>query len=114
MIEIRRPEDDELCGFIESSDDLWHALTVFGGRLQAFDDQESARNHVLANGLPSLAERWWYRESPDCDWQVVCIQEASPESIRLALDYYPGPGVPTITIAPRDLLGPRELRLDPG
>ena len=25
----------------------------------------------------SLAERWPYRESPDREWQVACIQEAS-------------------------------------
>lgn len=37
------------------------------------------------------------------DWQVVCIQEASPESVRLALDFYSMPGVPTVVVSREQL-----------
>ena len=113
MIEIRRPEDDELCGFVEETDGSWHSYSVFGGRLASFANQADAIAEVLTVGLASLAERWWFRDSPGSEWQVVCIQEASPESVRLALDFYSVPGVPTITISRQQLNSSMELRLTP-
>lgn len=113
MIEIRRPEDNELCGFVEESDGSWHSYSVFGGLLASFADQVEAIEQVREMGLASLMERWWFRESPTSEWQVVCIQEASPESVRLALDYYSAPGVPTITVSRDQLNSSMELRLSP-
>lgn len=113
MIEVRRDHDGELCGFVHRSDHGWDALTVFGGVLGTHETQLKAHDEVLAIGLASLAERWWYREAPSADWQVVCIQEASPRSVRLALDYYSMPGVPTVTLTTEQLAsGGAALRLD--
>ena len=114
MIEIRRSDDNELCGFVEESDGSWYACSIFGGRLASFADRADAVDRVLAVGLASLAERWWFRESPGSEWQVVCIQEASPESVKLALDYYSLPGVPTITVSRHQLNSSMDLRLTPG
>jgi hypothetical protein len=111
VIEVRRPEDNELCGFVEESEGGWHSLSVFGGWLDSFAHQSEATEHVLSVGLASLAERWWFRESTGSEWQVVCIQEASPESVTLALDYYSMPGVPTITISRHQVSTSVELKL---
>ena len=49
--------------------------------------------------------------SPHGDEQVVCIQEANPASVTVALDYYSLPGVPTLTISSAQLeSGEWELR----
>ena len=111
VIEVRRPEDNELCGFVEESEGGWHSLSVFGGLLDSFAHQSEATDHVLSVGLASLAERWWFREGTESEWQVVCIQEASPESVTLALDYYSMPGVPTITISLHQVTTSVELKL---
>ena len=60
----------------------------------------------------SLAERWSYRESPDREWQVACIQEASRNDVRLALDYSL-PGVPTRVVTRADLNSGASLRRRP-
>ena len=113
MIEVRRPSDGELCGFVSATGDRWAALTVFGGLLAEHDSPDAAAGCVLEEGLASLAERWMYRPDPSADWQVVCIQEASPTSVRLALDYYSMPGVPTLTLSSDDLAAGAQLSLRP-
>lgn len=113
MFEVRRDSDGELCGFVEEVDGKWRSLTVFGGLLATYPDRGQATDHVLSTGLSSLSERWWYRDSPSSEWRIVCIQEASPTSVRLALDYYSSPGVPTITISREQLSESCELTLSP-
>jgi hypothetical protein len=113
MIEVRRPSDGELCGFVDENSGLWRSLAVFGGLLATYPDEAQAIDHVLSVGLASLAERWWFRNSPASEWQVVCIQEASPNSVRLALDFYSSPGVPTVTITREQLSASVELSLLP-
>lgn len=113
MIEVRRHEDGELCGFVAEHDGAWHSMSVFGGHLKSFADRDAAADHVLSVGLSCLAERWWFRDGPDSEWQIVCIQEASPTYVTLALDYYPLPGVPTITVSRDQLMSAVELRLSP-
>lgn len=113
MFEVRRPSDGELCGFVDEINGLWRSLAVFGGLLATYPDEAQATEHVLSVGLSSLAERWWFRNSPASEWQVVCIQEASPNSVRLALDYYSSPGVPTVTITRDQLSASVELSLLP-
>ena len=112
-IEVRRDRDGELCGYVVERADAWDAVTVFGGRLGEHPTAEAAERHVRADGLASLAERWTLVDSVAGDEQIVCIQEASPAGVRLALDYYSLPGVPTLDLAPEDLAGPR-WRLDRG
>lgn len=113
MQEVRRSSDGELCGHVVASGDVWHALAVFGGVLGEHDTFDGAARQVLDEGLASLAERWMFRPDPAADWQVVCIQEASPSSVRLALDYYSMPGVPTLTLHRDDLSGGAQLALRP-
>jgi|GEM_PF-2772635 len=103
MIEVRRASDGELCGHVQQADGGWHSLTVFGARLRAHETRAAAEEHVLARGLASLAERWMYRADPAAEWQLVCIQEADPGSVRLALGYYSLPGVPTVTLSRQQL-----------
>lgn len=113
MTEIRRTEDGELCGHVVQHDGTWLALAVFGGVIGQHADANSAAQRVLDEGLASLAERWYYRATPADDWQIVCIQEASPSSVRLALDYTSMPGVPTLTLRREDLDGSHALVLRP-
>jgi hypothetical protein len=96
--EVRRPYDDELCGFVDHDDGHWRALTVFGGLLGRHTDRDAAIRQVLDDGLASLADRWVLRRRGSDEDEVVCIVEANPREVTLALDYYSLPGVPTITI----------------
>ncbi len=102
MDEIRR-DDGELCGFVRADGDAWVATTVFGAMLGDADSRESADRLVREVGLASLAERWLLRDGAAGDEQIVCIQEASPEGVTVALDYYSMPGVPTLRITRADL-----------
>jgi hypothetical protein len=103
VIEVRRVDDDELCGYVDQRDGEWVALTVFGGSLGSAGGREEAEQQVLELGLASLAERWRLIDTWSGEEQVVCIQQASPASVTLALDYYSLPGVPTMTIARGEL-----------
>lgn len=102
MEEVRRPDDDELCGHVERRDGSWLALVVFGGVLGRHTTRDDAVAHVLSDGLASLAERWTF-ERDDGTTEVVCIQEANAHTVTLALGYYSMPGVPTLTITRREL-----------
>ena len=111
MIEVRR-EDGELCGFVLQRADDWAALTVFGADLGRVSSEQDAHTLVLRMGLASLAERWELRARCEDEWRTVCIQEATPRRVRLALGYYSLPGVPTREISADELrAGEFELRL---
>jgi hypothetical protein len=88
-------EDGELCGFVRAEGDTWQALAVFGGLIGTADSERAAEELVIETGLSSLAERWLFTTASAPDEQVVCIQEASPDGVTVALDYYSMPGVPT-------------------
>jgi hypothetical protein len=103
MNEVRRVDDDELCGYVEERGGEWIAATVFGGSLGTHDTRDDAERQVFADGLASLAERWTLIDPASGEEQVVCIQQASPSSVTLALDYYSLPGVPTMTITRGEL-----------
>jgi hypothetical protein len=113
MIEVRRPSDGELCGHVRMIDGTWQSLTVFGGHLGEHSSQDAAEEHVLNVGLASLAERWWLRQQPSAEWQIVCIQEANTDSVRVALGYYSLPGVPTLTITRQQMQAGATLTLTP-
>lgn len=100
--EVRRPEDGELCGHVEFRHGSWLALVVFGAVLDYHSTREDAVNHVLSEGLASLAERWTLRSAASSD-EVACVQEANENSVTLALGYYSMPGVPTLTITRDEL-----------
>jgi hypothetical protein len=112
MNEVRRSDDDELCGFTIARSDGWHALSVFGGFLGVYEARAEADRRVRTDGLASLAERWRLIGRSGADEEIVCIQEASPAGVTVALDYYSMPGVPTLTIRRAQLDdGTFELRL---
>jgi hypothetical protein len=100
---VHRPGDDELCGFVEERADGWHSLVVFGVSLGAHTTRSAATEHVLGNGLAALMERWVLTGHTDDEEQIVCIQEANPDAVTVALDYYSLPGVPTLRIGRADL-----------
>lgn len=111
MQEIRR-EDGELCGFVAQRGGIWRALTVFSGSLGDCADEEGARSLVRTRGLAALAQRWELRARCEDEWQIVCIQEANPYRVRLALGHYSLPGTPTRELTVDDLRsGEFELRL---
>jgi hypothetical protein len=94
--------DGELCGFIRPHADGWEALTVFGVVIELFTTRSEAEVIVRDRALAALAERWLLRR-PGHEEQIVCIQEASPDGVTVALDYYSMPGVPTLRIGRNQL-----------
>jgi hypothetical protein len=103
----RRPGDDELCGHVDLADGSWLALVVFGAVLGRHPTREDAVAHVLSEGLSSLAERWTLRCGDGGADEVVCIQEASAQTVTLALGHYSMPGVPTLTIRASEIAAGR-------
>lgn len=103
MDEVRRDHDGELCGHVVRRGDAWCALAVFGVVLGRHDDRDAAVQQLLTEGLPCLAERWTLRDGSTGNEEIVCIQEANPASVTLALDYYSMPGVPTLTVTRNEL-----------
>lgn len=103
MIEIRRTEDGELCGFVAPRDGRWLALTVFGAAFGDHDARGAAEEHVRRRGLATLADPWLLQDSVTGETQVVCIQEAAPGGVRLALAPLAVVGVPTLTLTGADL-----------
>jgi hypothetical protein len=102
-IEVRRPEDDELEGYVEAVGGAWHALTLFGGLLAMVDTRTAAIEVVHRQGLTSLAERWYWWSRRRGGWRIVLPQEASPGRVRVAVGYYSLPGVETALITAEDL-----------
>ena len=112
--EVRRAEDGELSGSVcELPDGRWAALAVFGGVLGVRGTAAEARAVVEADGLASLARRWFYRPAPDAEWEVVVIQEAWPGRAVVVLGPYALAGMPTIEITAADLAGGVELTHEP-
>lgn len=108
--EVRREDDGELCGFVSERDGTWLAHVLFGGVIGVHDHRDTAVHQVLEDGLASLAERWTLHSDGVAD-EVVCIVEADPTQVTVALGYYSLPGVPTTTISADELAsGPRRLR----
>jgi hypothetical protein len=103
MEALHRPDDRELCGFVDEHGGQWRALTVFGAVLGVHDERQRAVEQVLADGLASLAERWTLRSSATGEDEVVCIQEANAHAVTVALGYSSVPGVPTLRITREQL-----------
>jgi hypothetical protein len=104
--EVRR-DDGELCGFVAPSDAGWRSVVVFGATLDEHETEVDARDHVLTRGLAALAERWELVDTASDEREIVCIQQASPDEVTVALGYYSLPGVPSVTIAAADIASGR-------
>ncbi len=98
MEEVRRPDDGELCGYVDHCDGVWSALVVFGAVLGRHGTRDEAVAHVASEGLSSLAERWRLRRRDSTSEEIVCIQEVDSDAVTVALGYYSLPGVPTLTL----------------
>lgn len=109
-IEVRRDGDHELCGYVAADDGggHWLAMTIFGAPLGTSSTPDRAVEHVLAEGLAVLAERWTLRRPGEPD-EIVCILEANPGEVTVALGYYATPDVPTLTITAAELANSTEL-----
>lgn len=106
MNEVRRG-DGELCGFVSEREGRWLALTVFGGALGDHPDAGTAEAQVVAEGLAALTERWFLVDAETGEEEVVCIVEAHPGEVTLALGHYSLPGVPTRVLTDGELAGDR-------
>lgn len=95
--------DGELCGYVLHRLGTWQALTVFGGLLESADSEEAAADVVRTVGLAALAERWLLSTDAAPDAEIVCIQEASPAGVTVAVGYYSMPGVPTLHVSAAEL-----------
>ena len=63
-------------------------------------------------GLGALAEHWILTIGAHGGERLVCIQEASPREVTVALGYDSLPGVPTLTVTKQQLgAGDVSLRL---
>jgi hypothetical protein len=93
VIEIRR-DDGELCGYVRALGDRWQALVVFGAVLGDHASEDAATQQVRDSGIAVLQDRWTLAGTGDDDG-IVCIQEARPDGVRVALGYYSLPGVPS-------------------
>lgn len=105
MEEVRRESDDELCGFVAAGGEgRWRALAIFGVPFGEHGSREGAVRHVLEVGLACLGERWTLVEVATGAEEVVCIQEADPAGVTVALGYDSLPGVPTRRLASEELV----------
>ena len=106
MVEVRR-DDGELCGDVVADDGRWVARSVFGGVLGEHAFEVDAERQVGEEGLAALSERWSLVDRATGDEEVVCIVEAHPGEVTVALGYYSMPGVPTRTLTAEELAGGR-------
>ncbi|HEX5365874.1 MAG TPA: hypothetical protein VFW63_04315 [Acidimicrobiales bacterium] len=107
MHEVRRPDDGELCGYVDARGGRWSALTVFGAVLGEHAHEDEAQRHVAEGGLAALADRWTLVDGTSGVEQVVCILQVSPGEVSVALDHYALPGTPTATISVHELASGR-------
>lgn len=100
--EVRRPEDDELMGFICQSpknDDLWCPLTVFLYPLADPMPKGVAAEYLLRNGLEVLMDTWKFYDSKDDEWYNCIIIEAKPDHLVIKISDYGHPNVhSTLTV----------------
>jgi hypothetical protein len=100
---VHRELDGELCGYVIRRGDRGRALTLFEAVLGEHDSRERATEQVRQEGLAVLAERWILRNPRTETEEVVCIVEAHPQEIVVALDFYPTTGTPTLSITVEEL-----------
>ena len=74
------------------------STVVRGGARLRTAREATPFGQVLEHGLASLAEHWQLRRTEEAEAEVVCIQEADPTGVTLALGYYSLPGVPTMRV----------------
>ena len=105
---VRRPSDDELCGYLETAGaDTYRPLSLVGVALGDPAAEDDARRLIGERGLAFLNRRWWCRlpvdlvesaldgrvdaGSPDDDWSWsgVVLVEVTPAGVLARLEYAP-------------------------
>lgn len=86
---VYRGSDNEHVGYVEPTAERWRALTIFGGELSDHISRDDAVTTVVARGLASLTEKWWFYSQADRRWRRVQLVEVSPNSVRGQSSPYP-------------------------
>jgi hypothetical protein len=113
QVEVRRPTDGELLGYVGSGGAGWAALAVFGGTIGLRADADQARALVESEGLAVLARRWYHRSRITEEWRVVVITEAWPGHARGVVGLYSLPGAERFSITADDLAAGDEMTFEP-
>ena len=79
----RRPEDDELLGYLVVSEQGTTPLTVFGHPLAGPGSHEAAVELLRRRGLAVLAEPWWFTAEDGTGFPVQ-IMSAYPDRVTVA------------------------------
>jgi hypothetical protein len=80
---VRRPDDDELVGYLVPETEGSTPVTLFGHPLSGPTDADEAEALLLRRGLPVLADPWWLDEGDDGGYRVQ-IMSADPRSVVVA------------------------------
>jgi len=98
--EIHRDSDGELVGYLSHEDrdgaPTWIARALFGGELRTFASRERAAEYLRAQGLPLLAEKWWYWSDEADRWLLTFLIEARFGAVRVRFGYDPDPANVTV------------------
>lgn len=86
---VYRRSDNEHVGYVEAAAERWRALTIFGGVLSDHISRDDAVTTVVARGLASLTEMWWFYSQADRRWRRIQLVEVSPDSVRGQDSPYP-------------------------
>ena len=113
--EYRRVDDDEILGYVDPTEDVFQARTVFGFPVGSSSDSAGAERILDSLGLEYLADRWLLsiegREEPI----TVRIVEATAASVTVkSIDYgyegdYGTPFTLTVPTHPSQLRPERAL-----
>jgi hypothetical protein len=85
-ISHRRPEDNELLGYLrpgEVGSDRFTPVTVFGYPLGTATSEDEARRILESVGLSYLAETWLLTIPDHVEPVAVQIVEATPQQLRV-------------------------------
>jgi hypothetical protein len=94
---VRRPEDDELVGYLVPDGAAFVPTTLLGTPLGAAGPAGDARRLLVAEGLRAVDGRWWCRlpgtmprgllsgarPEEHWPWRPVVVVEASPVGCRI-------------------------------
>lgn len=84
-VPFRRPEDDELLGYLDERADGIVPLTVFGAPLGPAGSRAQAEEVLRARGLASLAEPWLLRRDVGDGGDRAARGDGSGDEVRVAL-----------------------------